>query len=204
MFTGIVEGLGRVARVETRGDIVSAEIETDLAASLVVGSSIAVNGCCLTAVDPRPGVFRCELTPETLRRTAFGERLRAGAAVNLERALPAQGRLEGHIVQGHVDGVGRLVRMTSLGESSEALFSAPAAVERYLVEKGSVAVDGISLTVASLTDGGFTVALIPHTLAVTTLGTLAEGGPVNLEADILAKYVERLLGPRGAAPAGGQ
>jgi riboflavin synthase len=200
MFTGIVEAMGDVRAVEERGDIVSATIATGLASSLVLGSSIAVNGCCLTAVDVTEGGFRCELTPETLRRTAFGRRLQTASRVNLERAMRADGRLEGHIVQGHVDGVGELREMRWLGESAEATFSLPEPLARYVVEKGSIAVDGISLTVASLAPGAFAVALIPHTLDVTTLGVLRPGEPVNLEVDVLAKYVERLLSYR--APGG--
>jgi riboflavin synthase len=202
MFTGIVEAMGDVVSVETRGDVVSAVIGSDLAASLALGSSIAVNGCCLTAVDPSRDRFRVELTPETMRRTAFGRRLVAGAKVNLERAMRADGRLEGHIVQGHVDGVGALKAMNRLGQSAEATFSLPPALARYLVEKGSVAVDGISLTVAALAEGTFMVALIPHTLDVTTLGALQAGDPVNLEVDVLAKYVERLLGPHAGGMGG--
>jgi riboflavin synthase len=202
VFTGIVETMGDVLSVETRGDVVSAVIGSDLAGHLALGSSIAVNGCCLTAVDPSNDTFRVELTPETMRRTAFGRRLVAGSRVNLERAMRADGRLEGHIVQGHVDGVGALRTMERLGQSAEATFTVPPALARYLVEKGSVAVDGISLTVASLAEGTFVVALIPHTLGVTTLGALREGDPVNLEMDVLAKYVERLLGPRAGGTGG--
>jgi riboflavin synthase len=195
MFTGIVEALGEVRTLDTRGDVVSLEIATPLAGSLALGSSIAVNGCCLTALDVRPDVFRCELTPETMRRTAFGRRLRPGARVNLERALRADARLEGHVVQGHVDGTGTLRETKWLGQSAETSFTVPPELERYLVVKGSVAIDGISLTVADLQPGSFMVALIPHTLEVTTLGTLQAGEPVNLEVDVLAKYVERLMAP---------
>jgi riboflavin synthase len=161
------------------------------------GGSIAVSGCCLTAVAVDPQGFACELAPETLARTAFGRRLRPGAAVNLERPLPADGRLDGHIVQGHVDGVGIIRDFRRRGGSAELTVGAPRPLQRYLAAKGSIAVDGVSLTVAALRGGAFTVALIPYTLQGTTLGDARPGDVVNLEVDVLAKYVERLL---GAAP----
>ena len=165
-------------------------------ADLGVGGSIAVAGCCLTAIETDPSGFTCELTEETLRRTAFERRLRPGARVNLERPLRADGRFDGHIVQGHVDGVGVVIGLKSLGASAELSLEIPEALERYLVEKGSVTVDGVSLTVAALGPRAFTVALIPYTLEVTSLGDLGPGDPVNLEADVVAKYVERLLAKR--------
>ena len=160
---------------------------------LTAGGSIAVSGCCLTATEIADGRFTCELTEETLRRTAFAERLTPGRLVNLERPMRADGRFDGHIVQGHVDGVGRIAALTRTGESAELLVEPPPALERYLVEKGSVAIDGISLTVASLGSRAFSVALIPLTLGVTSLREAAAGDLVNLEVDVIAKYVERLL-----------
>jgi riboflavin synthase len=133
-----------------------------------------------------------------MRRTAFGERLKPGTRVNLERPMRADGRFDGHIVQGHVDGVGRVVKLERLGESAELHLTAPPELARYLVEKGSICVDGVSLTVASLTGGAFSIALIPYTLDATTLGERRSGDPVNLETDVIAKYVERLLGPQRA------
>jgi riboflavin synthase len=200
MFTGIVEETGCVVGVETRADIVSVRVRADRVLSdLPQGGSLAVDGCCLTAVARDGGVLTFELTPETMRRTAFGARLRPGARVNLERPLKADGRFDGHIVQGHVDGVGRVVELRRLGESAELLIEAPPELERYLVLKGSVSVDGVSLTVAALEGAVFTIALIPYTLDVTSLGQLGPGDPVNLEADVIAKYVERLLAPHRAA-----
>ena len=197
MFTGIVEGTGTIRGVERRGDVLVVRVETgDVAAALPRGGSIAVNGCCLTAVEVDAGGFVCELTEETLRRTGFGERLKPGVRVNLERPMRADGRFDGHIVQGHVDGVGRVLSLERSGDSAEIAIAPPAGLERYLVEKGSVAVDGISLTVASLRPGSFTVALIPYTLDVTNLGAVAPGDRVNLEVDVIAKYVERLLAAR--------
>jgi riboflavin synthase len=198
MFTGIIEEVGTVRAVERRGDVLRVRIAAGaLIADMPRGGSIAVNGCCLTAVEVGGGEFASELTPETLRRTAFEARLRPGALVNLERPVRADGRLDGHIVQGHVDGVGRLRSLRALGESAEVTIELPPELERYLVRKGSVAVDGISLTVADLAPGAFTVALIPYTLEHTTLKQAHPGELVNLEADVVAKYVERLLGARG-------
>lgn len=196
MFTGIVEEAGTVEAVSRRGELLVVRIAAGpVTEGLPVGGSIAVNGCCLTAVDLAPGRFTCELTPETMARTRFDERLRPGVRVNLERPLRADGRFDGHIVQGHVDGVGQVVEMRWLGESAELKVAVPEALERYLVLKGSVAVDGVSLTVAGLAAGAFTVALIPYTLERTNLGDARPGGHVNLEADLIAKYVERLLAP---------
>jgi riboflavin synthase len=196
VFTGIVEELGTVDHVETRGEVLVLRLRTSLGASLSVGASIAVNGCCLTATQVQADGFTCELTQETLARTGFTDRLRRGRVVNLERPLRADGRLDGHIVQGHVDGVGRVTAIDRGLRDATIAFAIPAELERYLVPKGSIAVDGISLTVASLEPGLFTVAVIPHTLAVTSLGHAAVGDVVCLEVDLLAKYVERLLGAR--------
>ena len=160
---------------------------------LSVGGSIAVAGCCLTAVEVNANGFACELTEETLERTGFEGRLRVGTRVNLERPMRADGRFDGHIVQGHVDGIGTVRGLDPLGASAELRIEPPPEVERYLVLKGSVTVDGVSLTVAGLAAGLFTVALIPYTLEETSLRDLVSGDRVNLEADVVAKYVERLL-----------
>jgi riboflavin synthase len=198
MFTGIVEETGTVRVVKAAGDILRVEIAAaEIAHGLRPGGSVAVNGCCLTAVEVSQDGFVCELTRETLARTAFDERLRTGAVVNLERPVRADGRFDGHIVQGHVDGVGRILELRRQGDSADLLVEPPSGLSRYLVEKGSVAVDGISLTVAALApDGRFNVAIIPYTLARTSLAQARPGDRVNLEVDILAKYVERLLQER--------
>jgi riboflavin synthase len=188
MFTGIVETIGTAASVsDARIRIVS-----DLK-DLVVGESISVNGVCLTVTEPEAGAFSADISEETSRRTSLGA-LMPGTQVNLERALRADGRFGGHIVQGHVDGVGNVAELEQLEGSSEMWFRIPVELERYLVSKGSVTIEGVSLTVASLERGRFSVALIPHTLVSTTFGTKLPGDPVNIEVDILAKYVERLLG----------
>jgi riboflavin synthase len=200
MFTGIVEGTGTVQAAARRGDVMSVRIDVGgLFEGLPLGGSIAVNGCCLTAVRSDARGFDVELTEETLRRTRFEERLVPGVLVNLERPMKADGRFDGHVVQGHVDGVGRVRALRRLGESAELEVEAPAGFERYLVEKGSVAVDGISLTVWGISGGAFSVALIPFTLEVTNLRNAQAGRLVNLEADVIAKYVERLLASRGAS-----
>jgi riboflavin synthase len=194
VFTGIVEEAGRVEWAQRRGELLVARIAAEVVTqTLATGGSVAVNGCCLTAVEASRAGFVCELTPETLARTRFEERLRPGARVNLERPLRADGRFDGHIVQGHVDGVGRVASLKWLGQAADLTVEVPPELERYLVYKGSVAVDGVSLTVASLAAGAFTVALIPYTLERTNLGEARPGDPVNLEADLIAKYVERLL-----------
>ena len=198
MFSGIVEGTGTVRSAERRGDVLVVAIDVGgLFGGLPPGGSIAVNGCCLTAVRSEGSGFACELTEETLRRTAFDRRLRPGVRVNLERPLKADGRFDGHIVQGHVDGIGRVRELRRLGESAEITIEPPPQLERYLVEKGSVAVDGISLTVWGVEPGAFTAALIPYTLEATNLRDAKPGSHVNLEADVIAKYVERLLAAGG-------
>jgi riboflavin synthase len=198
VFTGIVEETGLVQSAERRGDVLTVRIGArKVLSDLSKGGSIAVNGCCLTAIEVSPVGFVCELTEETLRRTAFESRLVPGVKVNLERPMPANGRFDGHVVQGHVDGVGRIREMKWLGDSAELFVEPPLPLERYLVEKGSVTVDGISLTVASLSPGVFSIALIPYTLQVTNLGAARAGDAVNIEADVIAKYVERLLAFRG-------
>jgi riboflavin synthase len=197
MFTGIIEEVGTVRAAGARGDVVTVEVGArTVLSTLVPGASIAVSGCCLTVTRVGGGAFACELTPETLVRTAFGHRLRPGVLVNLERPLRADGRFDGHIVQGHVDGVARILEVKELGDSAELAIEPPGALERYLVAKGSVAVDGVSLTVAGRDAGRFTATLIPYTLKHTSLGSARAGDRVNLEVDVIAKYVERLLAPR--------
>ena len=198
MFTGIVEGTGTVRAATRRGDVTAVRIDVGgLFEGLPLGGSVAIDGCCLTAVRSDALGFDVDLTDETLRRTRFDERLVPGALVNLERPMKADGRFDGHVVQGHVDGVGRVLEMRSLGESAEIRVQAPAELARYLVEKGSVTLDGISLTVFGIDGGAFSVALIPYTLQVTNLRDARPGSLVNLEADVIAKYVERLLAQRG-------
>jgi riboflavin synthase len=198
MFTGIVEGTGTVAamRRPPAGGAARLEVEAPWpAGELAVGDSVAVDGCCLTVVARTAGGFAADVVAETLRRTTLG-RLPAGARVNLERPLALGGRLGGHLVQGHVDGVGRVLERRPAGEGGEEVrVDLPGDLARYVVEKGSIAVDGVSLTVAGVGQGWFAVALVPHTLAATTLGERAPGDPVNLEVDVVAKYVERLVQP---------
>ena len=189
MFTGIVRERGRVAGIDGGPDgvrLVVAAPET--AAETEVGDSVAVDGCCLTAVEVGGGRIAFDAVPETLRRTSLS-RLAAGDEVNIEPALRAGDRLGGHYVQGHVDGVGSFRGVAG----GLHWFDAPPELLRHVAEKGSIALDGTSLTIAAVDEGGFAVALIPHTLAATTLGDLRPGNAVNLETDVLAKYVERLL-----------
>ena len=203
MFTGIVEEVGTITALERAGDVVVVRIAGGpVARSLKPGGSIAVGGCCLTAVEVRRSGFTCHLTAETLSRTAFGAALKPGAAVNLERPLRADGRFDGHIVQGHVDAVGRIAALSRHGRSADLVVAAPRRLMRYVVEKGSIAVDGVSLTVAAVRGSTFTIALIPYTLERTSFHAARPGARVNLEADVVAKYIERLAGslvPRRAA-----
>ena len=188
MFTGIVREVGRVEAVEERGESVRLVVRApETAAAATVGDSVLLAGVCLTAVEVADGSVAFDAVPETLRRSTLG-RLEAGAGVNVEPALRAGDPLGGHIVQGHVDGVGRIRRVDDEGIEVEA----PQDVLRYCVEKGSIAVEGVSLTIGGLGERSFTVALIPHARDVTTLGGVAEGDDVNLEVDVVAKYVERL------------
>jgi riboflavin synthase len=196
MFTGIVEGTAQVR--ETRRDGRGARLLVDARAVLDgqavrTGDSIAVNGVCLTVVAFAHGAFAADLSAETLARTTLG-RLAPGTAVNLERPVPVMGRLGGHIVQGHVDGVGRVAALREDAEARRLEVTAPRDLVRYIVDKGSIAVDGVSLTVAGVTGSRFGVALIRHTCEATNLGSLEPGHEVNLEVDILAKYVEQLAG----------
>jgi len=188
VFTGIVREVGRVEAVEERGESVRLVVRApETAATAAVGDSVSLAGVCLTAVEVADGSVAFDAVPETLRRSTLG-RLETGGSVNVEPALRAGDPLGGHIVQGHVDGVGRIRRVDDEGIEVEA----PQDVLRYCVEKGSIAVEGVSLTIAGLAESSFTVALIPHTRDVTTLGGVAEGDDVNLEVDVVAKYVERL------------
>lgn len=198
MFTGIVEELGRVRRLDAREDGTRLEIEAALVLEdATLGASIAVNGACLTVVELGPGWWAADVVEETLRRTCLGE-LRQGDVVNLERPVRLSDRLGGHLVQGHVDALGIITGKEPQADGSVAVYvRAEGGVERYVVEKGSVTVDGISLTVAGVQGDTFWVALIPHTQQMTTLGHKGVGARVNLEVDVVAKYVERLLAESG-------
>ncbi|MET8281475.1 riboflavin synthase [Micromonospora sp. NPDC005174] len=197
MFTGIVEELGEIVRVTaTAGDSALLAVRGPLVTSDARhGDSIAVNGVCLTVVDATDGVFTADVMGETLRRSALGA-LRPGDPVNLERAAALGSRLGGHLVQGHVDGVGELISREPAEQWETVRFRLPAGLSRYVVEKGSITIDGVSLTVAEVGTDEFAVGLIPTTLKLTTLGAKHVGDPVNLEVDVVAKYVERLLGSR--------
>jgi riboflavin synthase len=193
MFTGIVEELGTVAAIEDQGDAVRLTIEAStVLEGVALGDSIAVNGCCLTVVTSTDTQWTCDVMQESLDKTTLGDRS-PGDKVNLERAVTPQTRLGGHIVQGHVDGVGTILARTPSEHWEVVEISLPEHLSRYLVDKGSITVDGISLTVVEAKADSFTISLIPETLARTTLGFRKVGDRVNLEADILAKHVEKLL-----------
>src|SRR3990172_3641459 len=195
MFTGIVEGMGIVEDVTYRDQVAVMDVRVDTVLhGLAVGHSVSVNGTCLTAVAVRAEGFTVEMVAETLRRTNLGQ-VGPGSRVNLECSLTPTAAVGGHFVQGHIDGTGTVLQLEHEGESVMATFQAPPAVEPYLVPKGFVAVDGVSLTVVDLEDGTFRAAYIPHTLAVTVAGGYRVGDTVNLEADVLAKYVRRLVAP---------
>jgi riboflavin synthase len=195
MFTGIVEEVGRVTRIEQRGEnrriTVTAEHVPN---ELQTGDSVSVSGVCLTALDLKPGSFSADLAPETWRRTSFS-RIHEGALVNLELPLKADGRFGGHIVQGHVDGVGSVIALERIAQSENwwLHIELPEDVEKYTVYKGSISIEGISLTVAQLEKHRCTIAIIPHTVEMTNLNSLKPGDPVNLEADLIAKYVEKMM-----------
>jgi riboflavin synthase len=192
VFSGIVVGTGVIREAEPAQAGVALAVEAGpVAADAAVGDSVAVDGCCLTVTGRENGVLRFDAVAETVRRSTIGAR-RAGDLVNLEPALRVGDRLGGHWVQGHVDAVGEVVDVRPEGKAVNVRVSAPAAVLRYTIEKGSVCVDGVGLTVTGVDDDVFSVTLVPHTLAVTTLGTVAPGRRVNLEADMVAKYVEKL------------
>jgi riboflavin synthase len=195
VFTGLVEDLGTVAALDATADGVRLTVGTRLAGDLAPGDSIAVNGVCLTAVDVAPDAFTADVMQETLRRSSLGEAA-PGRPVNLELALRADARLGGHIMQGHVDGLGTVRDIRDDGFARWVTVAAPPELLRYVVEKGSIAVDGISLTVAAVDEESFSVSLIPETLARTTLGEARPGAPVNLEVDVMAKYAEKLLAGR--------
>jgi riboflavin synthase len=195
VFTGLIEEAGRVADVRpTEAGARLAVAAGAVLDGLEVGDSVAVNGACLTAVEVTGEGFAVDCVAETLRRTSLGG-LASGDRVNLERPMRLGDRLDGHLVQGHVDGVGTVRAARAEGDSTLLEVAPPPDLLRYVVEKGSIAVDGVSLTVAARLPDAFTVALIPHTMAVTTLGPQAVGRPVNLEVDVVAKYVESLAGP---------
>jgi riboflavin synthase len=193
VFTGIIETVGTVAAIERRGEIARLAVDAPaIAAGVRVGDSVSVNGGCLTVTAESGGRFAFEAVRETLEKTALGS-LAVGARVNLERALRADARLDGHIVQGHVDGTGRVRALLRHGDDVRLSVACDPQLRELMVEKGSVAIDGVSLTVASLDAEGFEVALIPHTLSATTLSDRRPGDRVNLEADVLAKYVRRYV-----------
>ncbi|HET9104734.1 MAG TPA: riboflavin synthase [Solirubrobacteraceae bacterium] len=193
MFTGLIQDLGQVQGAERSADGVVLRIGSRLAGELNLGDSVAVNGVCLTATALTPESFDAEVMNETLARSSLNE-MPDGTVVNLELPLRATDRLGGHVVQGHVDGVGEVSEVTEDGFARRIRISVPDEVLRYVVAKGSIAVDGVSLTVADLQDSSFTVSLIPETLERTNLGRVVPRSIVNLEVDVLAKYVERLVG----------
>lgn len=195
MFTGIVEEVGRVTKIEQRGENRRVTITAENAPKeLGTGHSVAVSGVCLTALEIRPGSFCADLAPETWVRTSFS-RIHEGALVNLELPMKADGRFGGHIVQGHVDGVGKLLAFDRIEDSENwwLHIELPSDVEKYTVYKGSICVEGISLTVAKIEKDHCTIAIIPHTVEMTNLHSLKVGDPVNLEADLIAKYVEKMM-----------
>jgi riboflavin synthase len=200
MFTGIVESLGAVIAVETGTEDARLEISAPFAGELAFGESVAVNGVCLTVTTSSADGFVADVMPGTLRRTTLGS-LRIGQRVNLERAVTPVSRLGGHVVQGHVDGVGSIVSRNPGPRWDDVRIAVPAELSRYVAAKGSIAVDGVSLTVVDVADDVFSVGLIPTTLQETTLGERQPGEQVNIETDVMAKYVERLLDARvGQAP----
>ena len=195
MFTGIVRERGRIAAVDGAAGGIRIDVDAPATArDAGVGDSVSINGCCLTVVEVLDGHLRFDAVPETLSRSNLGA-LGTGSQVNLEPALRAGDALGGHYVQGHVDAVGAVRSLRVEGEGARLSIEAPVDVLRYCVEKGSITVEGVSLTIAELEPDAFSVALVPYTLAVTTLGDLQPGDPVNLEVDVLAKYVERLIHP---------
>jgi riboflavin synthase len=192
VFTGLVADLGTVTAVDATADGVRLAVRTSLAPEISEGDSVAVNGVCLTATAIADGAFSADVMQESLRRSSLAE-VAEGSSVNLELPLRASDRLGGHVVQGHVDGVGVVRELRDDGFSRVVTIGAPAELLRYVVEKGSIAVDGVSLTVSAIDEESFAVSLIPETLERTTLGTAQVGRPVNLEVDVLAKYVEKLM-----------
>ena len=195
MFTGIIEGLGTVRGIQPSGEGCKLTVDADFVLSETrLGDSIAVNGACLTAVALNDRNFTVDVSPETMSRTTFG-RIRVGDRVNLERALRLSDRLDGHLVSGHIDGMGALADRKVRSNAILLTFRASRALTRYMIPKGSVAVDGVSLTINAVTDDGFGVSIIPHTARLTTVGMKAVGDPVNIETDMIGKYVERFVDP---------
>ena len=192
MFTGIVEALGDVVAVTPRGETSRIHVRSPLAQEVRLGDSVAVNGCCLTIMEPHAEELRFEAIRETLEKTALGD-LSAGSRVNLERAMSASARFDGHIVQGHVDEAGRVREWRRRGEDVQLFVQTSREFADQCIPKGSVTLQGVSLTIVGVASDGFDVALIPHTLEVTTLGALREGERVNLEADVLGRYVRKYL-----------
>jgi riboflavin synthase len=195
MFTGIIEEVGRIARIEQRGENRRITIAADSTPKeLNTGDSVSVSGVCLTALDIKPVSFGADLAPETWARTSFS-RIREGALVNLELPMKADGRFGGHIVQGHVDGVGKLISFDRISDSENwwLEIELPEEIEKYTVYKGSISIEGISLTVAKLQHNRCMIAIIPHTVEKTNLHSLKPGDPINLEADLIAKYVEKMM-----------
>ncbi len=200
MFTGIIETLGTITGIRPGGAGSRLEIRSDIALTgTKIGDSIAVNGACLTAVEISGNRFTVDVSPETLTRSTLGD-TNPGSRVNLERAMMLSGRLDGHLVSGHIDGTGRINTIKDLGRILVIGVSAPETITRYLIEKGSIAVDGISLTINACDREGFEVTVIPHTAKITTLGFRNPGDPVNLETDMIGKYVEKFV--RGETPPG--
>lgn len=201
MFTGLIEDLGTVRELRRESSGVRLSVGTAIpAAELRLGDSVAVNGICLTVVAAGSGGFTADVSPETLERSTLGE-LAAGSRVNLERALRLSDRLGGHLVSGHIDAIATVGERLQDRNAIRFTFRLPGAVNRFVAEKGSVAVDGISLTVNAVTEETFSVAVIPHTLAMTTLREKKSGDRVNIETDLIARYIARLLGVEGAKPA---
>ncbi|MBV8477976.1 MAG: riboflavin synthase [Acidobacteria bacterium] len=200
MFTGIIEEVGRIARIDQQDEKRRITIRSrKTSQELRTGNSVSVSGVCLTALDIKPGSFCADLAPESWARTSFS-RIQQGALVNLELAMKCEGRWGGHIVQGHVDGVGKVAAFDRVTGSGNWWLKVdiPSELNRYVVHKGSIAIEGISLTVASIEDCRLTIAIIPHTVEMTNLKVLQPGDPVNIEADVIAKYVEKMMkGPPG-------
>ncbi len=194
MFTGIIQAVGHIESLQARGGDMRLRIYTATLEmrDVALGDSIAVSGICLTVVALGAQAFEADVSMETLQRTRLGA-LKAGSPVNLEKALRLNDRLGGHLVSGHVDGTGRLLERTEQARSTRMRFSLPAELARYVAEKGSITIDGISLTVNQVDETAFSVNIVPHTLAQTTLGSLQPGEPVNLEVDLIARYLERLM-----------
>ena len=198
MFTGLVQDLGRIVSADRNGDGARVTVQTSLAGELAEGDSVAVNGVCLTATEVGNGSFAADVMNETLSRTSLA-RVAPGTGVNLELALRPSDRLGGHVVQGHVDGLATIAQVSDDGFARRVRFETDPELLRYVVEKGSIALDGVSLTVIEIGDSWFTVSLIPESLERTNLGAAGPGTKMNVEVDVLAKYVERLIGGRGGS-----